>query len=162
MGEAFLDLIAKYGGFEMVLGFREDTDHFLGGKGNAVWYCTVKGNARDCYIGDLRDGVWTDRHIVYKRAVTEKAAAPGTALKMITERAYFRQAEISASGRRPVSVTLCGHDADHYVYDFGARAYEILREFGVTAAYSNIDDEQAGYRLRNIVLGPNVRPPEFR
>lgn len=162
MSEPFLDLIGKYSGFEIVLGFRDDEDHILGGTGNKVWYCVTRGRTVDCFMGELTGGTWTDTHIVKKKALKRESAAPGTAIGMIRDRAYFKQAEIAASGRKPVPVTVCGHAASHYVYSFGARAYEILDAFGVTALYSNVDDERAGWRTRNIFTGSAVEPPVIR
>lgn len=162
MDDPFLTLTEKYGGFEIVLGFRDDEDHILGGRGNRVWYYISKGRNAECYFGERKDGVWTDTHVVKKKALKQESAAPGTAIGMIRDRAFFKQAEIAASGRKPAPVRICGHNASHYVFSFGARAYEILDEFGVTAFYSNIDDERAGWRTRNIFLGSAVEPPELR
>ncbi|MCQ2401420.1 MAG: hypothetical protein MJ059_05795 [Lachnospiraceae bacterium] len=77
------------------------------------------------------------------------------------ERLYFKQDEIAASGRKPVTTELCGHKVLHYVYSFGSRAYEILEEYGVNAYYSNVDDEEAGYRMRDLYLGKIVEVPDL-
>ncbi|MBO2518007.1 MAG: hypothetical protein CW338_12190, partial [Clostridiales bacterium] len=43
MDNGFMELVAKYGGFEYILGFRDDEDHFIGGSGNRVWYFLPQG-----------------------------------------------------------------------------------------------------------------------
>ena len=161
MADPFLALIKKYGGIVITLGFRDDEDHFLGGVGSTVWYYTVKGRAEECYIGELQGDKWTDRHILKKKTVKDEPATPGTAIEMIRERAFFKQAEIASSGRKPVPVQICGNSCSHYVFSFGARAYDISDEFGVTVCYSNIDDEKAGWRLRQISIGSDLRPPQI-
>lgn len=161
MDNPFLDLIRKNNGFEYVIGFRNDVDHILGGTGNTVWYCICKGRTMECWIGDCRNGIWTDRHLVKKKGTAEEPAESGTAMAMILDRAYFKQAEIAETGRKPVKTELSGHPCSHYVYSFGARAYEILDDFGITVSYSNVDDEPAGYRLRNILTGSDVRLPQL-
>lgn len=160
--EKFLKLVSENAGFEICLGFRSDFDHFIGGTGNYVWYDVQKGSRSDCYIGSLnKDGSWTDRHLVKTKVLKEEPAKAGTTIKMITDRLYFKQAEIEASGRKPVTVELGGHKCLHYVFSFGARAYEILEEYGVNASYSNIDDEEAGYRMRSLHTGKDVKVPAF-
>lgn len=161
MEHPFTELVKKYGGFEITLGFRDDEDHILGGTGNTVWYCILKKRSAECWIGERNGEVWADRHLVKKKELKQSPAAPGTAIKMVEERAYFKQQELAASGRKPTPVKLYGHDASHYVFSFGARAYEVLDEFGVTVHYSNIDDETAGYRLRNVLTGADVQLPKL-
>lgn len=160
--EKFLKLVRDNDGFEICLGFRNDVDHFIGGTGNYVWYDVQKGSKSDCYIGSLNsDGSWTDRHLVKTKVLKETSAPAGTTIKMILDRLYFKQDEIEASGRKPTEVELGGHKVFHYVYSFGARAYEILEEYGVDASYSNIDDEEAGFRMRNLYLGEDVKVPKL-
>lgn len=160
MENAFLNLIEQYGGFEYAIGFRGDEDHFLGGTGNKVWYVIQKPRSAEYWLGELKDGVWTDRHILKKKTAKEEPAAPGSTLAKIAERAYFKQAELEASGRKPAMTEQYGHRLRHYAFSFGARAYRILDEFGVTAGYSNIDDETAGWRLRDVRTGEDVTPPD--
>ncbi|MBO2516629.1 MAG: hypothetical protein CW338_05020, partial [Clostridiales bacterium] len=111
--------------------------------------------------GEWKDGAWTDRHILKKKTLKEESAAPGKTIGMILSRAYFGQEEITSSGRRPAAVRLCDRPCSHYAFSFGARAYDISDEFGVTFSYSDIDDERAGWRLRNVFTGSQVEPPEM-
>lgn len=162
MENAFLDLIEKYNGFEFVLGFREDEDHFIGGTGNTVWYLVQNKKMTECWTGEKTNGGWTDKHIVLKKKdKKEEPAESGKAMAMILERAYFKQAEIAASGRKPAVVPNFGYECSHYQFSFGARAYDIVNEYGITVSYSNIDDETAGYRLRDIRTGKDVSAPKL-
>lgn len=160
--DKFLELMNAQNGFEICLGFRDFEDHYLGGKGNTVWYYIDKGRTTEAWIGELKDGVWTDRHLVKKRKLTEEPAKPGTTIAMISERAYFKQEELADSGRKAVHTEIRGFSCSHYVFSFGARAYDILDDFGITASYSNIDDEQAGWSLRGVNVGEKVQLNEIK
>lgn len=162
MDNAFLDLVKKYDGFEFVLGFRGDEDHWLGGKDNTVWYHIGKENDVECWMGKLQDGKWTDKHFVIKgKDFKEEGFESGKTMEMILERAYFKQKEIAESGYKPTTVSVYEHPCSHYSFSFGAKAYKISDEYGVTVEYSNIDDEAAGYRLRAIDTGANVKVPNI-
>lgn len=163
MSDSFLELIKEYNGFEFTLGFRDNEDHFIGGTGKEVWYCITKGNYEECWIAEYDGENRSDRHyVIKKKDVKEEPAEPGKTIQMITGRAYFKQDELAASGRKPVQTTVSGHVCSHYVFSFGARAYDVSDKFGITVSYSNIDDETAGYRLRNITLGKDVKPPKIK
>lgn len=161
MDNPFLELIEKHGGFEYTIGFRDNEDHWIGGTGNTVWYLISKGRSQECWIGERSGETWTDRHLVKKKTLTEKPAEPGTTMEMILARAYFKHAEIAASGRKPVPTEFYGHPCSHYVFSFGARAYDISDEFGITMSYSNIDEVTAGYRLRDVGTGAGVTVPQL-
>lgn len=162
MNNPFLELVKKYSGFEYTIGFRDNEDHFIGGCGNKVWYCVIKGRTTECWMGELEGETWTDRHIVKKKELVEEEAEPGTAMAMILDRAYFKQAEIEAAGRKPVTVKIYDNECNHYAFSFGARAYDIANGYGITVSYSNIDDEKAGWRLRDITTGKTVKPPKIK
>lgn len=161
MNNPFSELIDKFDGFEFEIGFRDNEDHFIGGTGNTVWYLIQKNRLTDCRIAEF-DGInWKDVHIIKNKSVTKYDEKPGSTIKMILERAYFKQSEITESGRKAVLTEICGYKCSHYSFSFGARAYDVLNEYGITIQYSNIDDVASGYRLRNIFTGINVKKPEF-
>lgn len=163
MNNPFLDLVEKYNGFEYILGFIENEDHFIGGTGNKVWYYKEKGRTEECWLGELDGDTWTDKHMLLKgKAFSEESAEPGTAMNMILERAYFKQKEIAADGRKPSKTTISENECSHYVFAFGERAYDISDEYGVTVSYSKIDDISVGFRLRNIFTGSSVKPPKMK
>lgn len=161
MDSRFLDLVKEQGGFEICLGFRDNEDHFIGGTGDTVWYFRVKGRTQELWLSEQKGGTRTDRYLCKKKTLTEKPAAPGTVLSMIGERLFFKQAELAGSGRKPVPVEIHGLKCSHYVFSFGARAYDILDDFGVTACYSNIDDELAGWRFRDVRTGKKITVPKL-
>lgn len=156
----FYDLVQKYKGFEMVLGFRDDEDHFIGGTGDKCWYCIKKGRSFEAFVGSMTGGE-QDVHIIKKgsKESSEKTGA-GTALQMVLERAYLGQAEIAEKNKKGQSVTKDGIPCLHYMFGFGDRAYDISEEYGVTTAFSDIHDVPAGYHLRSIETGKKVKPPK--
>lgn len=157
----FLKTVEKLDGFELTLGFREDEDHFLGGSENKVWYCVQKGRRMEYRIGTLSDGIWTDRYFIKKgKDLLVSEAESGSTMEMILNRAYFGQDFIQAEGRAPVHIVNSGLKLSHYVYRFGELAYDVSEDYGVTVSYSNLKDEKAGYRTRNIKTGKSVKPPK--
>lgn len=162
MENQFLELVEENKGFSYVLGFINDEDHFIGGTGNQVWYCTVKKGQTDCWIGDLKGDAWSDRHVIIKKKKkAEEPAAPGTAMDMILARAYFGQDRIKADGRKPVATKIYEHECSHYAFSFGAIAYDISDEFGITVSFSNVDDITVGFKIRDISAGEEVRFPKL-
>lgn len=161
MDNRFLELVRNNDGFEVCLGFYGDLDHYLGGTGDTVWYCVQKGKNVDCFIGKLENGEWTDTHIVKKRTLKTESAESGKTISMITEKLFLGQDRIAADGRRPVQTELSGHSVSHYAFDFGETAYEISDEYGVTVSYSYVNDVNAGFRMRNLYTGENVKVPEI-
>ena len=153
----FTELVQKCKGFEMVIGFQNDEDHIIGGAGNKCWYCIKKGRNFEAFVGSLT-GDEQDRHIKKKSSKTSSEnTAPGTAMRMILERAYFGQAEIAEKNKKGQSVTKDGIPCLHYMFGFGDRAYDISEEYGVTTAFSDIHNVPAGYHLRSIETGKKVK-----
>lgn len=158
--ERFLDLVRSCGGIEVTHGFRDDVDHFIGGTGSKLWYFVQKGTKADYYICTLKDGSRSDVHFTRKsRKLSASPAPEGKTLELILSELTAGQEEIEKDGRKPVKIELCGHPCSHYAFAFGERAFRILDEFGITAEYSDIMNEPAGFRLRNIVCGEAVKAP---
>lgn len=158
----FLKLIEDNGGFEVTLGFRRDVDHFIGGTGNKLWYLVHKGSNEDYYLCTLNGSEKKDVHYTLKKqSLSCKPAPSGKTLDLILSEIAIGQKEIEESGRKPLNTELRGHRCSHYSFAFGERAYKIADEFGVTVEYSNLADEEAGFRLRDIRTGAEVTaPPE--
>lgn len=157
----FWKLVKDNQGFEVTLGFREDVDHFIGGLGNKVWYFIQKKNTEDFYVCTENDGVYSDVHFTRKKKILTSEAAPtGKTMELILAELAIGQKEIESSGRKPVTVEVCEHPCSHYSFAFGERAYKVSDEYGVTIEYSNLSDEVAGFRLRNLKTGKNVKVPK--
>lgn len=153
----FADLVQKYKGFEMVLGFSGDEDHYIGGTGSKCWYYIKKGRSFEAYVGSLNGGE-QDCHIKKKGSKESREnISPGTAMRMILDRAFLGQAEIAEKNKKGQSVTKDGIPCLHYMFGFGDRAYAISEEYGVTTAFSDIHDVAAGYHLRSIETGKKVK-----
>lgn len=156
----FLDLIKKTQGFEVILGFRNNVDHFIGGSGNKIWYFVQKGSNEDYYVCTVNGGKKTDVHFTRKRKVLKsEAAAAGKTAELILSELAAGQKEIEESGRKAVAVEVSGHPCSHYSFAFGERAYKVSDEYGITVEYSDLKDEEAGFRLRNIFTGADVKAP---
>ena len=162
MEERFLDLIAKTNGFDIVLSFIDFEDHRIGGIGNKVWYYVMKKQSKELWIGELNGDKWSDKHFVKKKDLVEESAESGTTISKVVQRLYFKQDEIEATGRKPSSIEKHGLKCNHYVFSFGARAYDILDEYGVTCAYSNVDDISVGHDFRDVYVGKEVEVPKIK
>lgn len=160
--ERFTELINKYGGFEMVLGFRDWEDHYIGGKGNTFWYYITDSKKIECYITTLKNGKWHDEFFSKKgRHETHLEITSGTTAVMIAERAFFGQERIKPDTGKGVPVTGSSCSCTRYNYSFGAVSYDISDEYGVTIRFSDCDKPEKGYMLRNINTDNNVKIPTF-
>lgn len=157
----FLELAEKEKGFEFYQAFRDEVDWIIGGKDNTCWFTIMQDQSvKETYIGTLKDGVWTDCKITGKgkrRKVKEMSA--GSTIKRAEERAYFMQDEEWVRDRKPKLIE-DGHPHYHYVYGFGDKALDVSEAYGVSIAYSNLKDLSAGYHLRYLYTGEDVRIPE--
>lgn len=159
--ELFQKLINENEGFEVTLGFRNDVDHFIGGIGNKYWYFVKKGQSEDYYVCTVTDGKSEDVHYMRKKKVLDcEAATSGKTMELILSELAVGQKEITESSRKPLPVEVSGHPCSHYSFAFGERAYKISDEFGVTIEYSNLKDEESGFRLRTIYTGADIIVPE--
>lgn len=159
--ERFLQLIERCGGFELVLGYRDEEDHYLGGRGNTVWYVVRKdGKQTEARIGTLENGAWSDRIVKGSgKRRSEKEAPAGSTVKRIAEKAYLAQGEAWVVGRKPRLIE-DAHPHYHYTYGFGDKALDVSEAYGVTIRYSDIRDAAAGFHERDVLTGADVEPPE--
>ena len=51
------------------------------------------------------------------------------------------------------------HPHYHYVYGFGDKALDVSVKYGVTIAFSDIKDVEAGFHLRYLYTGNDVELP---
>ena len=157
----FLKLIEETHGIQVTLGFRDDVDHFIGGKGNKLWYFVKKKSTEDYYVCTRSGGSTTDVHFTRKRKILSSEPAPsGKTMELILSELAVGQEEIELSGRKPTAVKVYEHPCSHYSFSFGERAYKISDEYGFTVEYFNLNDEPAGFRLRDISTGGKVMPPK--
>ena len=159
--DCFLQLIEKYDGFELVHAYRDDEDHYLGGKGNTVWYIVMKhGKQTEARIGTLENENWSDRLIKGSgKKRSEKEVSSGSTLGRIAEKAYLAQSEEWVVGRKPRLIE-DAHPHYHYTYGFGDKALDVSESYGVTIRYSDIHDLAAGFHERDVCVGENVEPPK--
>lgn len=157
----FTELVAKEKGFEFYQAFRDEVDWVIGGKDDTYWFAVLKDQSvKEVYIGTLKDGMWTDRRIKGKgkrRTVTEMPA--GSTIKRIEERAYFMQDQSWVKDRKPTLIE-DAHPHFHYVYGIGDKALDVSQTYGVSIAYSDINDLSVGYHLRYLYTGEDVRIPD--
>jgi hypothetical protein len=159
--ERFLQLIEKYGGFELIHAYRDDVDHILGGKGNVCWYVIMKdGRQTEARIGTLENGSWSDRIVKGSgKRQSEKEAPAGSTIKRIAEKAFLAQDEDWVAGRKPRLIE-DGHPHFHYTRGFGEKGLDVSEAYGVTIRYSDINDVAAGFHERDVFTGADVEPPK--
>lgn len=155
--ERFMKLVKDNDGFEMVTAYRDEVDHYLGGKGDEYWYVISRdGKVKETYTGFYKDGSWKDTLTKGKgQKATVSEVEPGTTIGLIIREAYLAQDEKWVKDRegKPVEDA---HPHLHYVYGFGDKAADISKEYGVTTAYSDLKNEEAGFHLRYICTGKDV------
>ena len=156
--EAFIELVRKHGGFEFVIGFKDDEDHSIGGQGDKYWYLISKGRKTEYYIGTLCNGEWVDKHYVKKgRSLESKTVESGLTIAKIADIAYFCQDRIG--NKKGIETVKYSHPCLHYVIGFGEKAFAVSKEYGVTVDFNDINDNSSAYHLRDISTGKSVEKP---
>ena len=157
----FVELVKKEKGFEFYQAFRDEVDWVIGGRGDTYWFVVLQDQSvKETYIGTLKDGVWTDRRIKGKgKRKTVKEMPSGSTIKRIEERAYFMQDAEWVRDRKPKLVE-DAHPHYHYVYGFGDKALDVVKDYGVSIAYSDLKDPSAGFHLRYLYTGEEVETPK--
>ncbi|MBQ3371342.1 MAG: hypothetical protein IJG48_10110 [Mogibacterium sp.] len=156
----FLELVEKEKGFEFYQAFRDEVDWIIGGKDDTVWFAVMENQSvKETYIGILKDGVWTDRRIKGKgKRKSVKEMPAGSTIKRVEKRAYFMQDEAWVKDRKPRLIE-DAHPHYHYVYGIGDKALDVSEAYGVSIAYSDLKDPEAGYHLRYLYTGEEVEIP---
>ena len=118
-----------------------------------------KGKVSKAYVGVCKDGVWEDTLTkgAGKKQQT-KAMPAGSTLKLIAEKAYLMQEEPWVKGRKPRLIE-DAHPHYHDTYGIGDKALDVSQEYGVSIAYSDIQDVPAGFHLRYLYTGEEVELP---
>lgn len=156
----FTDLVEKENGFEFYQAFREEVDWIIGGKDDTFWFSVLKDQSvKETYMGTLKDGVWSDCLIKGKgKKKTVKEMPAGSTIRRIEERAYFMQEDDWVKNRKPRLVE-DAHPHYHYVFGFGDRALDVSEAYGVSIGYSDLKDLSAGFHLRYLYTGEDVKSP---
>ena len=157
--EAFMKLVNENDGFEFIIGYKDDLDYYIGGKGNKYWFQWIKGKNSEYYIGTYENGVWTDKYYVAKNRtiVDSSTVEPETTINKIVERAYYYQDKIGT--KKPTEIDKEYDIFLHYVYGFGEKAWEVSKKYGVTVTFSDINNVDEGYHLRDFNIGADVDKP---
>ena len=158
--ERFIRLVEENGGFEYCQAYRNDVDLVLGGKGDTCWYVVMKkGKVTETYIGKYRGGAWEDVFVKGRGDDKKTKAAPaGSTIGKIAEKAFLCQNEPWVTRRTPKPVE-DAHPRYHYVYGFGDKGLDVSVRYGVTIAYNDVKDADAGFRLRYLYTGSDVEIP---
>lgn len=158
--ERFIKLVEDNGGFEYAQAYRNDVDLILGGKGDTYWYVTVKkGKVAESYVGKCSGGVWEDVYVKGSGATQKTKAMPsGSTIRKIAEKAYLCQNETWVTRRTPKPIE-DAHPRYHYVYGFGDKGLDVSVPYGVTIAYNDLKDADAGFHLRYLYTGADVEMP---
>ena len=109
--------------------------------------------------GKNAGGVWEDVYVKGSGATQKTKAMPsGSTIRKIAENAYLCQDEPWVTRRTPKPIE-DAHPRYHYVYGFGDKGLDISVQYGVTIAYSDIRDLDAGFHLRYLYTGNDVDLP---
>ena len=158
--ESFMKLVKDNNGFELRIGFRDFIDHSIGGINNKYWYyIDNNGKSSEYYIGTYEDGKWSDKYYKAKKnkIISSESIEPETTINKIVDRVYYYQDKIG--NKKPQIVEKEEDKYLHYVYGFGDKAWEVSEKYGVTTFFSNINNEEEGYHLRDILIGSEVEKP---
>ncbi len=160
--ERFIGLVGEYGGFEYYQAYRNNVDHILGGKDGTFWYVIMKkGKVTQSYIGKTCSGAWEDVCVRGSGAGKKTKTMPaGSTIKRIAEKAYLMQNEPWVTRRTPQPVE-DAHPHRHYVYGFGEKGLDVSVQYGVTIAFNDISDADAGFHLRYLYTGSDVELPRY-
>ena len=157
----FMELVKKENGFEFYQAFRDEVDWIMGGCDDTYWFTVLEDQSvKESYIGKLKDGVWSDCKVKGKgKKKTVKEMPAGSTIKRIEERAYFMQDAEWVRDRKPRLIE-DAHPHYHYVYGIGDKALDVSESYGVSIAYSDLKDLSAGFHLRYLYTGKDVKSPE--
>ena len=155
--EQFMKLVEQYQGFEIVHAYRDDVDHFLGGRNDRYWYVIMKNNkTKEAYVAFYKDGVWKDQYVKGEGSKKKvKEAEPGTTIKMIAAEAYIAQDEKWVKDKNGTVIEE-DNPRIHYVKGFGDKALDVSKLYGVSIAFNDLDDTAGAFHLRDITIGDKV------
>ena len=158
--ESFMDLVHKNNGFEFVIGYKDFIDHRIGGQDNKYWYyIDYDGKKQEYYVGTYKDNCWSDKFYIKKgNKIESKTIEEKTTIQKILERAYFYQDKII--GQKPQLIEKHGYRCNHYMFDFGEKAVDIIEEYKITSDFNDINNNDLSYHLRDILIGKNVEKPK--
>ena len=158
--ESFMKLVEENNGFEFVIGFKDFVDHRIGGQDNKYWYyIDYNGKRAEYYVGTYENGLWKDKFYKEKgNKLESNTIESGTTIKKIIERAYFYQDK--TIGRKPQEIEKHGFKCNHYMFGFGDKAVEVLKDYGITVDFNDIKDNDGAYHLRDVFIGSDVEKPK--
>ena len=152
----FEQLVKQENGFEFCIGFRDEVDWIIGGKGNRFWFVIRKdGSIKETTEAEIHDSVWKDRMYKGSKKKNIREMPDGSTIRRIEETAYYMQDMDWVINRKPRLIE-DSHPHYHYVYGFGDQALDVSEAYGITIGYSNIKDPSSAYHLRYVSKGDEV------
>ena len=85
----------------------------------------------------------------------------GSTIELIEKEAYKYQDEEWVQSREPRLVE-DNHPHYHYVYGIGDKGLDVSEQYGVTIAYSDVNDMALGFHLRDLDAGEKVELPDLK
>lgn len=158
--EKFMELVEENDGFELVLGYRDWEDRYMGGKGDIYWYIVRKDEKlKEFYSATYKDGKWQDVRITGKGSKRkEVSVTSGATIRRIAENAFYGQNEAWVKGKK-AKVIDTGHPHKHFSKGFGEKGLDVSEAYGVTITYSDINNLSVGFHMRNVFTGSGVEIP---
>lgn len=155
---AFMALVESNDGFEIAYSRAEQNEIYAGGKDNIYWFLGRNGDGLEqLYYAEYDGHDWADFYFETADGVTTVREADVPTISMLTYFVYYGQTDIDYNPCVPVEVTDIDMVCDRYSYSFGAYAYDISREYGLTVRYSNTDRPEEGFEPVYIHTGDSVQ-----
>ena len=149
--DRFFKLVEDNKGFEIVHAYRDDIDHYIGGKNDHYWYCiTSNGRIKEGYAAIYRDGKWRDQYIKGEGKNRKvKDIESGTTIDRICSAAFLAQEESWVKDKKG-SLIETDHPYYHFVKGFGDKALDVSKDYGVTIGYNDLENNEWSFHLRDL------------
>ena len=160
---AFALLVSRNRGFELMV-YNKYVWTTVGGKDNDIWYIEeFKGENRRkvARFATLVDGEWRDScYLIKGGETTPQPIASGETMALAAEKLYYGQDLIDES-KISTNSYLLGVLVRKFTFNFGAEAYDISQQHGVTVGVIIKNNDRDTYRMRKLLTGDDVVKPSI-
>lgn len=157
----FVSLVEKCGGIELHFTRTQNSEIYLGGKGNTYWMMSNDDESSWLHYSVYKDGEWDEHTFNTADGKTVECDTDTSVVDRICDILYCGNLVVNDS---PVVPTDC-RDKDlackRYNYNFGEYSYDIYPEYNITVRYSNTVDPDAGFEFDYLKTGDDVKPVEL-
>lgn len=160
--EVIKQLISANGGLEVCYTLSGFRTIYAGGKDDRYWFMDLQESGDyELYYTVIDNGEMIKHYFNKVGDTILYEQASDDALELMAEYFFFGQERIKNDLVTPSEVDNNGIACDRFSYDMGSIAYDIARDFGITARYSNIDDTSSSFELGYLRIGGDVEVLEL-